>query len=82
MLNLELRRPIGFSQFEAAVFVDAGSLGADASDWEELSDLRYGIGAGLRYLSRRVGPGTDPPSPGIFASFAISLPCHTTLPFS
>ena len=50
VLNLELRRPIGFSQFEAAVFVDAGSLGADASDWEELSDLRYGIGAGLRYL--------------------------------
>jgi outer membrane protein assembly complex protein YaeT len=50
--NAEYRFPI-VSTLGGAVFVDAGNTYADATI--RLGDLRYGVGAGLRYLSP-VGP--------------------------
>lgn len=50
-LNLEYQFPI-WGELLGAVFVDAGSVGMDAGS---LGQLRYGVGAGLRYRSP-VGP--------------------------
>lgn len=50
--NAEYRFPI-FSSVGGAVFVDAGNTFADST--VDLGDLRYGVGAGIRYLSP-VGP--------------------------
>jgi outer membrane protein assembly complex protein YaeT len=50
--NAEYRFPI-FSSLGGAVFADAGNTFADSTI--QLSDLRYGLGTGLRYLSP-VGP--------------------------
>ena len=50
--NAEYRFPV-FSAVSGAVFVDAGNTFADTT--VTFGDLRYGIGAGVRYLSP-VGP--------------------------
>lgn len=50
--NIEFVYPI-VGGLQGAVFVDAGSVGAESLDG--ISDLRYGIGAGLRY-ALPIGP--------------------------
>ncbi len=50
VFNLELQRRLGASgNLELALFADAGTVAADASDWLDLDDLRVGYGLGLRY---------------------------------
>jgi outer membrane protein insertion porin family len=48
LFGAELRLPL-VGTFEAAAFVDAGNVGSRVQDFN-LSDMRYGIGAGLRLL--------------------------------
>lgn len=50
--NLEYRFPV-FSSVGGALFTDIGNVFADST--LHLNDLRYGVGAGIRYLSP-VGP--------------------------
>lgn len=50
--NAEYSFPL-VGELEAAVFVDAGSVGHEIADWP--GNLRYGVGAGLRY-KLPVGP--------------------------
>ncbi len=50
--NLEYRFPI-FASVGGALFTDVGNVFADST--VQLNDLRYGVGAGIRYLSP-VGP--------------------------
>ncbi len=50
--NLELRFPI-FASVGGALFTDIGNVFADSTI--QLNNLRYGVGAGIRYLSP-VGP--------------------------
>ncbi|MDP2768544.1 MAG: BamA/TamA family outer membrane protein, partial [Giesbergeria sp.] len=45
--NIELRQQVQ-SNLWASIFIDAGNVGLRADDL--IADLRYGIGAGLRYL--------------------------------
>lgn len=52
LANAEYRFPV-FGNLGGALFVDAGNVFADTTI--HLSDLRYGIGTGIRYLSP-VGP--------------------------
>ncbi|MCU1349380.1 MAG: yaeT, partial [Acidobacteria bacterium] len=52
IVNAEYRFPI-FSSLGGAAFVDAGQVNATSTI--DFRDLRYGVGAGLRYLSP-VGP--------------------------
>ena len=53
IFNVEYTFPI-YGEILGAVFVDAGNLLPDASE-PGLNDLRYGIGAGLRY-NLPIGP--------------------------
>ncbi|MCA8970188.1 MAG: BamA/TamA family outer membrane protein [Planctomycetes bacterium] len=48
VFNLELRFPV-FGPFEGAVFGDAGNVGVSVDDFG-LDDMRYAIGAGLRFV--------------------------------
>src|SRR5690606_18061314 len=45
--SLEVRRRNIWRDLGAVVFVDAGSIGAEATP--DFSDIRYAVGAGLRY---------------------------------
>jgi outer membrane protein assembly factor BamA len=53
ILSAELRFPI-FRSLQGAVFADAGNVGVNVSDYG-LSDLSWGLGAGLR-LALPIGP--------------------------
>ena len=53
-INLELRRNL-IGNIAGALFVDAGNVVLDWRDALDFRDLRYGIGAGIRYLLP-VGP--------------------------
>ncbi len=48
VFNAELRQVL-IENFQGALFVDAGNLREQAEDYG-LGDMRYGVGAGLRYL--------------------------------
>jgi len=48
--NLELRRRLGETHLELALFYDVGDLVAEAADWGHFGDLRSGVGLGLRYI--------------------------------
>lgn len=67
-LGVELRRAFTASM-QGALFVDAGNVAVDHRDYFEFADMRYGIGAGFRYVLP-IGPlrfdfGVNPdPEPG------------------
>ena len=48
--NLELRRRLGETRLELALFYDVGDLVEQAGDWGHFGDLRSGVGLGVRYL--------------------------------
>jgi outer membrane protein insertion porin family len=48
-LSVEARRAFTASM-QGAVFVDAGNVALDHADYFEFEDMRYGVGAGFRYL--------------------------------
>lgn len=54
VLSVELRQRLG-GRWRAALFVDAGNVVTDHSDYFEFSGVRYGVGVGLRY-SLPIGP--------------------------
>ena len=54
LAKAEIRIPIGRSQFELAIFFDAGNLWLNQSDFEPWT-LRYSSGMGLRILTP-IGP--------------------------
>lgn len=54
IINLEYRFPIFGESVRGAVFVDAGNVWRQIGE-VDLSDLRYGVGAGVRYLTP-IGP--------------------------
>ncbi len=54
LLNVELRFPIFGEAFRGALFMDAGNVWPKIGDID-LSQLRYGVGGGVRYLTP-VGP--------------------------
>ncbi len=49
VLSVEYRREL-VSSLSAALFVDAGNVSSDYHDALEFTDLRYGLGPGLRWL--------------------------------
>lgn len=68
VLSFELRYRFAPS-WQAALFVDGGNVAGRVDDWGEFAGLRYGVGAGLRWLLP-IGPvrldlGVNPdPEPG------------------
>lgn len=54
VLSAEIRQRLG-GRWRAALFVDAGNVVTDHSDYFELRGVRYGVGVGLRY-SLPIGP--------------------------
>ena len=68
VLSGELRYGFG-SNWQAALFVDAGNVEESVSDWGQFSEIGYGVGLGIRWLLP-IGPirldfGLNPnPAPG------------------
>ena len=67
--NIEVRRRNIWRDLGAAIFIDAGSVGTDATP--DFSDIRYSVGAGVRY---------DLPFGPIRADIAIPLDRRDTDP--
>jgi outer membrane protein insertion porin family len=79
-LGVELRR--GFTaSMQGALFVDAGNVAVDHSDYFDFADMRYGIGAGFRYVlpigplrfDFGVNPDPEPDEDDWAAHFSIGM---------
>ena len=54
LANIELRFPVYGDSLRGALFLDTGNVWSTIGDID-LGEIRYGVGAGLRYLTP-VGP--------------------------
>jgi outer membrane protein assembly complex protein YaeT len=78
--NVEARQDL-ISNLEGALFVDAGNVEVDSSEYFDLRGFGYGVGVGLRYLlpvghlrlDAAVNPDPDPQDDTYVVHFSIGM---------